>query len=72
MQNPYEPTRDFDASHYSAAWGVREWIIMVVLVGLAVHGMVGILEDYGAIVWHGGEQHFWFEEDLKRWIHGRR
>lgn len=71
MQNPYEPTRDFDASHCSAAWGVREWMIMAVLVGLAVHGMVDILEDTGVIVWCGGEQHFWFEEEVRRWIHGR-
>lgn len=70
MQNPYEPTRDFDAFNCSAAWGVREWIIMAVLIGLASHGMVDILEDTGVIVWYDGGQHFWFEEDLRRWIHG--
>ena len=70
MQNPCEPTRDFDASHCSAAWGVRELMIIAVLVGLAVHGMVDILEDSGVIVWYGGEQHFWFEEEVRRWIHG--
>lgn len=68
MQNPYEPIRDFDASHCSAAWGVREWIIMAVLVGLAAHGGVTILEDTGVIVWYDGGQHFWFEEELRRWI----
>ncbi len=44
---------------------------MAVLVGLAVHGMVDILEDMGFIVWYEGGQHFWFEERLRRWIHGQ-
>lgn len=70
MENPYKPNRDFDASHCSAAWCLRDWIIIAVLIGLATHGAVDILEDHGVIMWYGGVQHFWFEEDLRRWIHG--
>ena len=70
LHNPYEPPRDLDSSHCSAVWGFREWIIMAVLFGLAVYGGVTILKDTGVIVWHGSEPQFWFNERLRRLIHG--
>jgi len=69
MQNPYSPIGDSDSSRCSAAWGLREWLALVVLIGLAVHGAVTIAENTGVIVWYDGGQHFWFEEQVRRWIH---
>ncbi len=69
MDNPYSTDTEFTLPIREQSWRLREWIMLAVLVGLAAHGMADILEDAGYIVWHDGEQHFWFEEDLKRWIH---
>jgi hypothetical protein len=71
MQNPYTPIGNDDLSHCPNSWRFREWLAWVVLIGLAVHGIVDVLEDIGVIVWYDGEQHFWFEERLRRWIHAR-
>lgn len=71
MQNPYSPIGDSDSSRCSAAWRLREWLALVLLVGLAIHGLVTILEDTGVVVYYDDEQHFWFEESLRRWIHER-
>jgi len=58
------------SSHCYAVFGFREWVILAVLVGLAAHGGVTIMEDTGVLVWRFGEYQFWFEEDVRRWIHG--
>jgi hypothetical protein len=71
MQNPYSPIGDSDSSRCSAAWRLREFLALMVLIVLAVHGAVTILEDTGVIVRYDGGQHFWFEEQLREWIHGK-
>jgi hypothetical protein len=50
-------------------WGVYELIVMLVFVFLSSYGLTKILEGCGMVVWYDGAQHFWFEEDVRRWIH---
>jgi len=48
------------------------WVIAWSLVGLSSFGLCCLLEETGVIVWYvDGSSHFWFESELKRWIHGR-
>jgi len=69
MQNPYSVSGDSDATRCSAAWRLREWIVLALLIGLATHGGMEILKDFGVVVWYEGGWHFWFEEQLRQWIH---
>jgi hypothetical protein len=72
MQNPYEPARDFNSSTRDARWNISECLAFVVLILLASHGAFKILEDAGVIVRYGDGSHFWFEEDLRKWIQDLR
>lgn len=56
---------------WSKAFLFPDWLVLVLLVGLATHGLVTILEGCGIIVWYDGAQHFWFEDDVRRWIHNK-
>ncbi len=41
---------------------------LLVICGLAAHGLVTIAKQYGYITPSG--EHFWFEEQLRNWIWG--
>ncbi len=70
-QNPYETTHDFDAARFSAGFNLYDLFLYVLFVALASYGLCRLLEDYGVIAWHDGGSHFWFEPELKKWIHER-
>jgi len=44
------------------------WLVAFVAVSIVINQW---LEANGWLVWVNGYQQFWFEEDVRRWIHGR-
>lgn len=57
---------------------VRTWwdhfctyVALAIVIWLACYGAIRLGEDIGLVVFRNGEAQFWFEGDLRRWIHKR-
>jgi len=64
--NPYKPPHN--TPHHNTL-RLQEWLAIALLIGLASHGAVKILETCGVIVWHEGSYYLWFESQLKKLMH---
>ncbi len=52
--------------------GVKQLALAVILIAICSYGLCRVLEVAGMIVWYAdGSSHFWFEQELRAWIHGK-
>lgn len=68
MSNPYS-SRQKETKETPIEMGVSDYMLLIIVIFLMTYGLTSLLEDYKFIdrKW----EHFWFEEDLRRWIHGK-
>jgi hypothetical protein len=68
IPNPYSSTKQEEAKETPIKLGVSDYVIFIFFIFFATYGMASFLEDRKII--DRNWKHFWFEKDLKRWIHG--
>ena len=72
--SPYTTPKstDCDSCRCSAAFGAYEFCVFLLVAVFSIYGLCRLMDDTGITVWYeDGSSHFWFEEDLRGWIHGR-
>jgi hypothetical protein len=51
---------------------LSDWLPMIVLLSLAWYGLTSLMVDTGFVYRDmNGDAHFWFEPQLREWIHGK-
>ena len=65
MDSQKQPIEHSGSSDCSSAF------VFCLVVALAIYGLCQLMDDTGIVVHRNGEAQFWFEEDLRSWIHGR-
>ncbi len=71
LEKPFvcEKCKAIDSRPLGPMGNVIAFVVLMAIVGLAAHGLMTIAKQHGIVDQAG--QHFWFEEPLRRWIHGR-
>ncbi len=71
MKNTTTDIEFSDSRHCSAAFRTaRTWAAALFLFGMSSYGACRLCDDLGITVRYAdGSAHFWFEMDLRRWIH---
>lgn len=65
MTKPKDDSRDLDAINCSSS------LVVCFVVAFAIYGLCRLMDDAGIVVHRNDEAQFWFEDDLRSWIHGK-
>lgn len=73
MENPYRSasTEPFN-NPKNEKFRIIDFIILFILVLFSSYGCSRFLEDVGVVVTKNDRAEFWFEDDLRRWIHKQK